>query len=55
MSVNIRYNIKALEHIIEEMKNLNVSDGEEEELNEKRTLLMNKEKVPSFLGTFFMP
>ena len=46
---SIEREIEYLEHIIEEMKNLNVSDGEEEELNEKRTLLMNKEKVLSVL------
>ena len=45
----IEREIEYLEHIIEEMKNLNVTDGEEEELNEKRTLLMNKEKVLSVL------
>ena len=37
--------IDYLEHIVGELKRLNVSNGEEEELNSKRIIMMNKEKV----------
>lgn len=42
---NIEKEIDYLEHIINEMEKLNVQEGEEEDLADKRNLLMNKEKV----------
>jgi DNA repair protein RecN (Recombination protein N) len=42
---NIAREVEYLEHILTEIKNMNIQDNEEDELNEKRKLLMNKEKV----------
>lgn len=46
---NIESEIEYLEHILKEINNLNISPGEEEELNSKRILLMNREKISSVL------
>jgi DNA repair protein RecN (Recombination protein N) len=37
--------IDYLEYVLEELKNIDVKTGEEEELNSKRTLLVNREKI----------
>jgi DNA repair protein RecN (Recombination protein N) len=42
---NIDREIDYLEHILNEIKNMNIQPNEEEELSEKRTLLMNREKI----------
>ena len=39
-----------LEHIINEIESLNIHKGEEEELANKRTLMMNKEKILNILN-----
>lgn len=46
---SIEREIDYLEHVCTEIKNMNIAVGEEDELNEKRNLLMNKEKIISVL------
>ncbi len=46
---SIEKEIDYLEHITDEIRKMNISAGEEEELNERRNILMNKEKVLSVL------
>lgn len=46
---NINQEIEYLEHILDEIKKMNIQENEEQELNEKRILLMNKEKVLDIL------
>ena len=46
---SIEREIDYLEHVCEEIRNMNIQVGEEDELNDKRNILMNKEKVLSVL------
>ncbi len=46
---NINQEIEYLEHILDEIEKINIQENEEQELNEKRILLMNKEKVLDIL------
>ncbi len=46
---NINQEIEYLEHILDEIDKINMQENEEQELNEKRILLMNKEKVLDIL------
>lgn len=46
---SIEKEIDYLEYIIKEIKTLNIATNEEEELNEKRNLLINKEKILSLV------
>lgn len=48
---NIENEIEYLEHILKEIDNLNISPGEEEELNSKRIILINKEKISNVLDS----
>ena len=47
---SIEQEIDYLEHVCNEIKNMNVQKGEEDELNEKRNVLMNKEKIIDVLN-----
>ena len=47
---SIEQEIDYLEHVCNEIKNMNVQEGEEDELNEKRNVLMNKEKIIDVLN-----
>ncbi len=46
---NINQEIEYLEHILYEIEKIDIRENEEQELNEKRILLMNKEKVLDIL------
>lgn len=46
---SIEREIDYLEHVCEEIRNMNIRAGEEEELSDKRNILINKEKVLSVL------
>ncbi|MDR1494578.1 MAG: DNA repair protein RecN [Rickettsiales bacterium] len=48
---SIEREVDYLEYIIDELRNMAIEAGEEEELNSRRVLLMNREKIMAVLGS----